>query len=158
MRAMVLVSAMSVCPLGCGICQVYARDMAPQAGVEPATFPLGGGCSIQLSYRGETLNYHRRDKPSMVPFPAWPSLARRSSGRERCSRGAPLSPRLRSMGKIWWSRRGSNPRPPHCERGALPAELLPRFRGRNFSIAGGIPLRHGTRIRMEAHARLKSPM
>ncbi len=25
----------------------------------------------------------------------------------------------------WWSRRGSNPRPPHCERGALPAELLP---------------------------------
>jgi hypothetical protein len=31
----------------------------------------------------------------------------------------------------WWSRRGSNPRPPHCERGALPAELLPHtFRGR----------------------------
>ncbi len=25
----------------------------------------------------------------------------------------------------WWSRRGSNPRPPHCERGALPTELLP---------------------------------
>ena len=24
----------------------------------------------------------------------------------------------------WWTRRGSNPRPPHCERGALPAELL----------------------------------
>src|SRR5437867_11861619 len=25
----------------------------------------------------------------------------------------------------WWRRRGSNPRPPHCERGALPAELRP---------------------------------
>ncbi len=25
----------------------------------------------------------------------------------------------------WWSRRDSNPRPPRCERGALPAELLP---------------------------------
>ena len=27
---------------------------------------------------------------------------------------------------IWWTRRGSNPRPPRCERGALPAE--PRAR------------------------------
>src|SRR6266849_1449313 len=27
--------------------------------------------------------------------------------------------------KIWWSRRDLNPRPPRCERGALPAELLP---------------------------------
>ena len=25
----------------------------------------------------------------------------------------------------WWSRRDLNPRPPRCERGALPAELLP---------------------------------
>src|SRR5258705_8991702 len=25
----------------------------------------------------------------------------------------------------WWSGRGSNPRPPRCERGALPAELPP---------------------------------
>src|SRR5438067_12829868 len=25
----------------------------------------------------------------------------------------------------WWRRGGSNSRPPHCERGALPAELLP---------------------------------
>src|SRR5690242_5381997 len=24
----------------------------------------------------------------------------------------------------WWTRRDSNPRPPRCERGALPAELL----------------------------------
>ena len=26
----------------------------------------------------------------------------------------------------WWSRGGSNSRPPHCERGALPAELRPQ--------------------------------
>jgi hypothetical protein len=26
----------------------------------------------------------------------------------------------------WWRRRGSNPRPSHCERDALPAELRPR--------------------------------
>src|SRR5258706_13817164 len=26
--------------------------------------------------------------------------------------------------EIWWTRRDSNPRPPRCERGALPAELL----------------------------------
>jgi hypothetical protein len=34
----------------------------------------------------------------------------------------------------WWTRRDSNPRPPHCERGALPAELLaPRVkRGYNL--------------------------
>jgi hypothetical protein len=29
-----------------------------------------------------------------------------------------------SIFEIWWTRWDSNPRPPHCERGALPAELL----------------------------------
>src|SRR5262249_11295811 len=28
------------------------------------------------------------------------------------------------LGKAWWTRPGSNWRPPRCERGALPAELL----------------------------------
>jgi hypothetical protein len=27
---------------------------------------------------------------------------------------------------FWWSQRGSDPRPPRCERGALPAELWPQ--------------------------------
>jgi hypothetical protein len=33
----------------------------------------------------------------------------------------------------WWSRRDSNPRPPRCERGALPAELLPHGAGGGHS-------------------------
>ena len=32
-------------------------------------------------------------------------------------------------GRNWWSGRGSNPRPSHCERDALPAELPPHERG-----------------------------
>ena len=32
-----------------------------------------------------------------------------------------------NTGWKWWSGRGSNPRPPRCERGALPAELPPHF-------------------------------
>ena len=38
--------------------------------------------------------------------------------------------------KWWWRRRGSNPRPSHCERDALPTELLPRKRARNLSSYG----------------------
>ena len=34
----------------------------------------------------------------------------------------------------WWRRRGSNPRPSHCERDALPTELLPR-KGRRILAA-----------------------
>jgi hypothetical protein len=33
----------------------------------------------------------------------------------------------------WWRRRGLNPRPPRCERGALPAELLPHLRAGKYS-------------------------
>ena len=31
---------------------------------------------------------------------------------------------LAKLFEIWWTRGDSNPRPPRCERGALPAELL----------------------------------
>ena len=30
-----------------------------------------------------------------------------------------------TLGFDWWSNGGSNPRPQHCQRCALPAELLP---------------------------------
>ena len=35
--------------------------------------------------------------------------------------------------KRWWTRGDSNPRPPRCERGALPAELLAHEQQQNFS-------------------------
>src|SRR5579864_6270318 len=38
--------------------------------------------------------------------------------------------------RIWWTRGDSNPRPPRCERGALPAELLAHEQQRNFSKRG----------------------
>jgi hypothetical protein len=34
---------------------------------------------------------------------------------------------------IWWTRGDSNPRPPRCERGALPAELLAHEQQQNLS-------------------------
>src|SRR5687767_6875401 len=44
----------------------------------------------------------------------------------------------------WWSRWGSNPRPPHCERGALPTELLPH------TVKAGI-IRHLPSVCQVAH-------
>src|ERR1700692_291848 len=35
--------------------------------------------------------------------------------------------------EIWWTRGDSNPRPPRCERGALPAELLAHEQQIDFS-------------------------
>src|ERR1700690_431778 len=42
----------------------------------------------------------------------------------------PASERATFPGEIGWSNGGSNPGPPHCERGALPAELLPQMHRR----------------------------
>ena len=36
--------------------------------------------------------------------------------------------------KLWWSGRGSNPRPSRCERDALPAELPPHEQRRHSNI------------------------
>ncbi len=50
--------------------------------------------------------------------------------RSRWRIAAPTKPRrfARRAGEGKWSRRDSNPRPPRCERGALPTELLPQIR------------------------------
>jgi hypothetical protein len=45
---------------------------------------------------------------------------------------APAGTVLRREGERWWRRRGLNPRPPRCERGALPTELLPHREGDHF--------------------------
>src|SRR5690349_24690895 len=39
------------------------------------------------------------------------------------------SPKVSNRRDLVWSRRDLNPRPPRCERGALPAELLPHSVG-----------------------------
>jgi hypothetical protein len=90
-------------------------------------------------------------------WPVWrtepnrPELSKSAPGRNRTCDLAlrrhslyPLSYRgqgleagsLTSGLKWWWRRRGSNPRPSHCERDALPTELLPRKRARNISSKG----------------------
>lgn len=51
------------------------------------------------------------------------------------------SEEVRYRRKAWWSRRDSNPRPPRCERGALPAELLP----------------HGSPVGRESYTRVRGP-
>jgi hypothetical protein len=57
--------------------------------------------------------------------------------------------RRRNRTGDWWAMRGSNPRPPRCKRGALPAELIapmppsrvshatPRHRSRSYRCNGG---------------------
>jgi hypothetical protein len=41
-----------------------------------------------------------------------------------------MNPATRSL--VWWSRTGSNRRPPACKAGALPAELRPLIPGREW--------------------------
>src|SRR5438309_10634983 len=55
--------------------------------------------------------------------------------------------------KIWWTRGDSNPRPPRCERGALPAELLAHEQLRNFSRGEGTLPIHCDRGCREVRAR-----
>ena len=54
---------------------------------------------------------------------------RRRFERPTCRLGGGCSILLsyRGMGIKWWSRGGSNSRPSHCERDALPAELRPQM-------------------------------
>jgi hypothetical protein len=76
--------------------------------------------------------------PSDSPCPprSWRARTRCSNDREPNALGgdrlifgiASRKRKLRETRGGWWSRAGSNRRPPHCERGALPAELRPQPR------------------------------
>ena len=73
------------------------------------------------------------DDPGLPIGPEGPNDCTRPRWRRR-----PTGGRLRENGCRrcfadggWWSRGGSNSRPPHCERGALPAELRPRNQSRS---------------------------
>ena len=69
--------------------------------------------------------------------------ARRNPGHRAAggTEAARAGPGLKGS-RNWWSGRGSNPRPPHCERGALPSELPPHGRGANSTAEWA--LRAGT--------------
>ena len=77
----------------------------------------------------------RGSSPDGILFPSSTPAHSRSRGFDACGTltgAGALLPRLKPMpwpdmrfGVHWWSRGGSNSRPSHCERDALPAELRP---------------------------------
>src|SRR6266478_5140425 len=60
--------------------------------------------------------------------------------------------RLSQSKVVWWTRPGSNRRPPHCERGALPAELLAHEQQHNFSKRAD-----ACQLRSTAHKQIGRP-
>ena len=61
-----------------------------------------------------------------TPFPALPSELTDDPDPPPGPLSTPTVYTSKNVGEIEWSNGGSNPGPPHCERGALPAELLPQ--------------------------------
>ena len=90
----------------CKFCWPPIPRLVGLDGLEPSTSRLSGVRSSHLSY-----------KPILFCF-AHPLLRSFSI----------LSPRLGVDFVDWWRWWGSNPWPPACRAGALPAELHPRFR------------------------------
>src|SRR5713101_1508546 len=66
---------------------------------------------------------------------------------------------LEVMEMKWWTRGDSNPRPPRCERGALPAELLAHEQQFNFSKRVGAcqPAFHIRRTQRARHSARPRP-
>jgi hypothetical protein len=107
---------------------------------------LPEGC---IRFRGPTAQRgvhrtasHERCPPPRLRKPIPVSMRETHAVRGRCKRFAPGKKREsaivslpirktdeRKEKKRWWRRRGLNPRPPRCERGALPTELLPHLEG-----------------------------
>jgi hypothetical protein len=80
------------------------------------------------------------------PHPGKGSKREEGGARLRASCYGGHHPKLRRS-EGWWRRRGLNPRPPRCERGALPAELLPHL------LAG----KHSRRFRSALSIRAQHP-
>src|SRR5687767_3491805 len=86
--------------------------LRPGASPPPVITPIrlipgrfAGGRDMKRKVYGSTFGQHSGAKVGL------PAVAR--------------SPAFKSEG--WWTARGSNSRPPHCERGALPAELAAHY-------------------------------
>jgi hypothetical protein len=101
--------------------------MARATGLEPATSGVTGRHSNQLSYaRAEKKRAEKKQLERAKGFePSTPTLARLCSTPELHPH-APLFSLVSFLN--WWSRTGSNRRPQHCQRCALPTELRPHFR------------------------------
>ena len=121
-------------PLG-KTCEVPRQRLAPQdvlCGVpQGVQFIREWGGPLQRGPRASPIS------PRLLAFAGDPS-GRISVTRVRGYSSAPEAGSipfwmLVVMEKRWWRRRGLNPRPPRCERGALPAELLPHLRAGKHS-------------------------
>jgi hypothetical protein len=90
-----------------------------------------GGRSLSLSFRMESTTDGSRI-PRLAEFAR---IKTNSSGHITPKAG--WSIRLSQSKVVWWTRPGSNRRPPRCERGALPAELLAHEQPKNFNRGAG---------------------
>src|SRR5439155_19919126 len=90
-----------------------------------------GGRSLSLSFRMESTTDGSRI-PRLAEFAR---IKTNSFGLITPKAGRSI--RLSQSKVVWWTRPGSNRRPPHCERGALPAELLAHEQRNNFSKGPG---------------------
>ena len=110
----------------------YPRSMAGATGLEPATSGVTGRRSNQLSYAPSALDRACTLNPPAQRCQAGARRSYRPSACRLASAGiaAPAGPAFPGpccalcSGLQWWAMRDSNPRPPRCKRGALPAELI----------------------------------
>ena len=91
--------------------------MVRPLGFEPKTARLEGECSIQLSYERITKNNFLN-----IKYCGTPERTRTPNPQIRSLMLYPIEPLAHSK---WGGRRGSNPRPPVPQTGALPTELRP---------------------------------
>src|SRR6266852_1770909 len=90
-----------------------------------------GGRSLSLSFRMESTTDGSR-------IPRFAEFARiKTNPFGLITPKAGRSIRLSQSKVVWWTRPGSNRRPPHCERGALPAELLAHEQQIDFNKGAG---------------------
>lgn len=86
----------------------------------PPSSPRPPGISLRRPYGARTRNLLAENQVSCHLAPT-------------AHRATPVRHRLRPEGTDAWSRRDSNPRPPVCRTGALPAELQPHVSGTGVS-------------------------
>jgi hypothetical protein len=103
------------------------KSLAPQ---DPAIRNNGQSHSYPQCQRADLGDRASGNRGCLCPMPGPILLVprfQRTEARGQRTATSVLCP-LISVLRHWWSRPGSNRRPPACKAGALPAELRPRFR------------------------------